>query len=340
MIKWVQKTDVNLKISSDEHDFTVKGNPYSLFANPYEFSDNDIPVIISVGNIIVSGGSNFRIDVLNSSGETIYTLTKNTKFIGNASSFRFDFSTPPDSVTLTNFMIEKGNVRTGYEPYIPSVKMLAEEVDNVNESLGEYDINENAIGSYSGSTGFAIDWIRMCRATKGTYKLSYTINGSTGNSSEIALGKKIGDKTLYCSRGMISDGIYEQIINITSDTDIYIMAYTNGSFTISDIKFTLQNIANEVGNLKNDLIVLETTSTIDMVASRELDDITSTSLTIPSGYKPIAMYGYNEENNDNISAIPLLVRSDGKVLFHAKNHSTNNQGIIHFVIRVTFKKVV
>ncbi len=125
--------------------------------------------------------------------------------------------------------------------------------DDVNESLGAYDINENATGSYSKSKGFAIEWIKMCKATKGTYKLSYTINGSTGGSSEIALGKSINDKTLYRNIGLISDGIYEQIIDITSDTDIYIMVYTNGSITISNIKFTLQNIANEVGNLRNDL---------------------------------------------------------------------------------------
>ena len=100
-----------------------------------------------------------------------------------------------------------------------------------------------------------------------------------------------------------------------------------------------ETLTHDVAELKNDLIVLETTSTIDMTASRELDDITSSALTIPSGYKPIAMYGYNSDNNDNVSAMPLLIRSDGKVLFHAKNHSTSDQGIIHFVIRVTLKKL-
>ena len=137
-------------------------------------------------------------------------------------------------------------------PFITASKINVA-FDDVNESLGAYDINENATGSYSKSKGFAIEWLKMCKATKGTYKLSYTINGSTGGSSEIALGKSINDKTLYRNIGLISDGIYEQIIDITSDTDIYIMVYTNGSITISNIKFTLQNIANEVGNLKNDL---------------------------------------------------------------------------------------
>ena len=111
----------------------------------------------------------------------------------------------------------------------------------------------------------------------------------------------------------------------------------NAVFT--DTVYDDTEVKESIDDLNSNLIVLEATSTIDMSASRELDDITSSTSTIPSGYKPIAMYGYNEENNDNISAIPLLVRSDGKVLFHAKNHSTSDQGIIHFRIRVTFKKV-
>ena len=141
-----------------------------------------------------------------------------------------------------------------FVPYTGDGETLTHDVAKLNDSLGAYDINENATNSYSKSNGFAIEWLKMCKATKGTYKLSYTINGSTGGSSEIALGKSINDKTLYRNIGLISDGIYEQIIDITSDTDIYIMVYTNGSITISNIKFTLQNIANEVGNLKNDLV--------------------------------------------------------------------------------------
>lgn len=75
-----------------------------------------------------------------------------------------------------------------------------------------------------------------------------------------------------------------------------------------------------------------------MTANRELDDTTE-AITIPSGYKPIAMYAYNLNNNDNISAVPLLIRTDGKVLYHAKNHSASDQGAIQFVIRITFKRM-
>lgn len=75
-----------------------------------------------------------------------------------------------------------------------------------------------------------------------------------------------------------------------------------------------------------------------MTANRELDDSTE-AITIPSGYKPIAMYAYNSNNNDNVSAVPLLIRTDGKVLYHAKNHSESDQGTIQFVIRITFKRM-
>ena len=75
-----------------------------------------------------------------------------------------------------------------------------------------------------------------------------------------------------------------------------------------------------------------------MTANRELDDITE-AITIPSGYKPIAMYAYNSNNNDNVSALPLFIRSDGKVLYHAKNHSASDQGVIGIVIRITFKRM-
>ena len=46
------------------------------------------------------------------------------------------------TATFRNFQIEEGTVATEYEPYIPSVKMLADEVSAQNESLSDL---ENAI---------------------------------------------------------------------------------------------------------------------------------------------------------------------------------------------------
>lgn len=88
----------------------------------------------------------------------------------------------------------------------------------------------------------------------------------------------------------------------------------------------------------SNLIILESSTQVDMTANRELDDSTE-AITIPSGYKPIAMYAYNSNNNDNVSAVPLLIKSDGRILYHAKNHSASDQGVIQFVTRVTFKRM-
>ena len=90
--------------------------------------------------------------------------------------------------------------------------------------------------------------------------------------------------------------------------------------------------------LNSNLIILEASTQVLMTANRELDDTTE-AITIPSGYQPIAMYAYNSNNNDNVSASPLLIRRDGKVLYHAKNHSASDQGTIQFVIRITFKRM-
>ena len=90
--------------------------------------------------------------------------------------------------------------------------------------------------------------------------------------------------------------------------------------------------------VNSNLIILEAYTQVLMTANRELDDTTE-AITIPSGYQPIAMYAYNSNNNNNVSAVPLLIRRDGKVLYHAKNHSASDQGTIQFVIRITFKRM-
>ena len=50
-------------------------------------------------------------------------------------------------------MLEEGGVATDYEPYIPSVKMLAEEVDKQNESLDQLKNDLGCLSfSVSGTT--------------------------------------------------------------------------------------------------------------------------------------------------------------------------------------------
>ena len=183
---------------------------------------------------------------------------------------------------------------------------------------------------------------------KVTPNTKYTLNRITTAHMNIIGYKE--DKTVITDGSINNSGIVEGVITVeyeftTTPTTNYIriaISDTNLSenitLTNNGIGNTVAELVEDVAELKDDLIVLEVTSSIDMIAKKEIDDRTN-ALTIPTGYKPIAMYGYNEENNDNVTAAPLLLRSDGKVLFHAKNNSSNDQGIIHFFIRVVFKKV-
>ena len=152
-------------------------------------------------------------------------------------------------------------------------------------------------------------------------------------------------KAVYGDDGKRPDNI---ISDITSDIDSTkakigttdISKYGDGTVT-GAIKAACDKAdANEtaIADVNSNLIILEASTQVLMTANRELDDITE-AITIPSRYKPIAMYAYNLNNKDNVSALPLLIRSDGKVLYHAKNHSASDQGVIGIVIRITFKRM-
>ena len=346
---------------------------------------NEITLIKKdVSTIIISGASgsraiskNFNVKKGVTYTATFFTSSINiTGFLWNSikqvtaytfgSSKTITFTPTEDetlsfAVTLTatvsnaeiSMQVEKGSKSTSFEPYIPSVKMLAEkptQIDDLNV-LGWVVPEEMPIKNYTDSSGVFHQIVG--RVDLGTLNWIYDVSNAQFYTDIIPQIKQdeIWIYDVYCSKYTITSYGDKRIALNGGRIYIADSSYTDGDSLKHNLRgvylyfelstpITMNIDGNEaVTKLKNELIVLEATSTIDMTASRELDDITSSPLTIPSGYKPIAMYGYNEENNDNISAIPLLVRNDGKVLFHAKNHSTSDQGIIHFRIRVTFKKV-
>ena len=123
-----------------------------------------------------------------------------------------------------------------------------------------------------------------------------------------------------------------------AQSNAFSVPFTSDKYTATNTGDALIEVKTGLEETNSNLIVLEAYTQVLMTANRELDDTTQ-AITIPSGYEPIAMYAYNSNNNDNVSAVPLLIRSDGKVLYHAKNHSANDQGTIQFVIRITFKRM-
>ena len=246
------------------------------------------------------------------------------------------------------YVDSKGNVNNLGN--VLSDSSLKESVDKLNSNLSNKTKFFLEIGDIRWSDGGNIESTTWKRSgfVKVTPNTKYILNRTLTGDMNIIGYKE--NKTAITDGSVNGSGIahkiktteYEFITTTTtnyiriaiSDTDLS----ENITLTNNGIGNTVVELVEDVAELKNDLIVLEATSSIDMISKKELDDRT-TALTIPTGYKPIAMYGYNEENNDNVTVVPLLIRSDGKILFHAKNYSSSDQGIIHFFIRVTCKKI-
>ena len=86
---------------------------------------NDTSKVLNNGeNVVITSGSTLRIHVFVTNGKTVSNET-------------------------CKIQLEEGTVATNYEPYIPSVKMLAEEVSAQNESLDE----QGLLNKFDGSLG-------------------------------------------------------------------------------------------------------------------------------------------------------------------------------------------
>ena len=80
--------------------------------------------------------------------------------------------------TVTKLQLEVGGIATEYEPYIPSIKMLAEEVNQQNESLGALGKRKNLLNPTLQTT--TINGITCTANEDGTYTLK---GKSTSNSN-------------------------------------------------------------------------------------------------------------------------------------------------------------
>ena len=80
--------------------------------------------------------------------------------------------------TVTKLQLEVGGVATEYEPYIPSIKMLAEEVNQQNESLGALGKRKNLLNPTLQT--ITINGITCTANEDGTYTLK---GKSTSNSN-------------------------------------------------------------------------------------------------------------------------------------------------------------
>ena len=98
-----------------------------------------IPIEPNTTYTISGTSSSFRVEFdenLNSLMEKYYTdTTFTTKPTAKYIRFNSLIENPDDGTLYNHPQLEKGNVKTPYEPYIPSVKMLAEEVSTQKNDL-------------------------------------------------------------------------------------------------------------------------------------------------------------------------------------------------------------
>ena len=105
--------------------YLENGKTYKISCNIKPFADN-----IRIGKIYSKIPKNGTVDNLQQLGKGIDTFTSN--FTGYA--IVYTYASKNENV-INSIQIEEGTQATDYEPYIPSVKMLSEEVKEQNESL-------------------------------------------------------------------------------------------------------------------------------------------------------------------------------------------------------------
>ena len=155
------------------------------------------------------------------------------------------------SIASKCIQLEEGTQATDYEPYIPSVKMLTEEVGKQNESLSVIGKCKNLLNPTLATT--TMNGIECTNNGDGTYTLNGTV--ATGNyeqftllSNKISAGtyKLVGnpDYSLGCSLYFLDHGGKEidygngGIVNFASDittTNLYL--YIPSGVTLTNVVF-------------------------------------------------------------------------------------------------------
>ena len=99
------------------------------------------------------------------------------------------------TATLTEIQIEEGTTATPYEPYIPSVKMLAEEVGKQNESLSVIGKCKNLLNPTLQTT--TLNGVTCTNNGDGTY----TLNGTATSTVDLIVGEAetINGKQYICN---------------------------------------------------------------------------------------------------------------------------------------------
>ena len=144
-----------------------------------------IPIEPNTTYTISGTSSSFRVEFdesLNSLMEKYYIdTTFTTKPTARYIRFNSYIENTDDGTLYNHPQLEKGNVKTPYEPYIPSVKMLAEEVSAQNESLSVIGKCKNLLNPTLQTT--TQNGVTCTNNGDGTY----TLNGTATSQANFGL---------------------------------------------------------------------------------------------------------------------------------------------------------
>ena len=244
-----------------------------------------------VSTIIISGASgsraiseNFNVKKGVTYTATFFTSSTNvTGFLWNSikevmaypfgSSKTITFTQTEDetlcfAVTLTDtvsnveisMQVEEGSKSTSFEPYIPSVKMLSDEVSAQNKSLGDYGLDNKFDGN--------IDYNKWYNKSNGEYQSSSTsatltnkINCVASNNVRVMCPSATNVSIVFYNSsdefisGTDKDGTDVQFIAPTNASYCRINFYKSGGFGGNIGKIGVY-INNTIDELKNDLSVI------------------------------------------------------------------------------------
>lgn len=253
------------------------------FQNPISFSDEDIKVTLS-GKVRDISGSAYRIDLLDSSGNLVGRIIKDTKTItGMASKIRLNFAEGGVG-EYADIMLNAGDTALPWEPYTggkpsPSVEYPAEvEVGMVGANL--LNLNREASGSVSG-----VDFTMK--------NGEITLNGTASIGSGIFLfGKSfVGDEVNFT----LSDGSYSAS-GYPQSTKLYFYRVGDSASAIvvtSGMTFT-------IGNAKNDFVSVSLRWSTGAVFNNE-----KFRIMLNAGDKPKSWEPYRSTSADITLTEPL-----------------------------------
>lgn len=168
---------------------TLTKNPSSGIVKAYETFTTDQPINrINIGH---SGAVN-NCTVLFNMNLPAGTYTISMDIVKDNPSIVGGFE-------FKNIQIEEGDTATPYKPYIPSVKMLADEVSAQNESLSVIGKCKNLLNPTIGTT--TQNGVTCTNNGDGTYTLNGTAKGQSAFTIPVEKTLKKGTKILGCING-------------------------------------------------------------------------------------------------------------------------------------------